>query len=225
MSSDFWPWSLFARLKANPAAPFFKVPEQLGHVEQHSYVKSRHFTSKFRNESVQIDYVFLPSWGALILQTMRMEKILPTSRLLETKPRLRCWLTNDVHLQNHDTNKVWDFVMWCRGASWFCDVSLTMQDLEHMFEFNSNQEINDGPKLAREERKFGEIRSFVANDKMREFAWPWSSSIWNDECSIVLHETMNHENPFVYIWWLDFDFHETNRKNLPPGDPPINIWT
>ena len=68
--------------------------------------------------------------------------------------------------------------MWCRGASWFCDVSLTMQDLERMFSFDSNQEINEhkaedangrqfGRKLAREERKFCEIRSFVANDKMQ----------------------------------------------------------
>ena len=63
-----------------------------------------------------------------------------------------------------------------RRLVWFCDVSLTMQDLEQMFTFDLNKEINEhkaedanglqfGWKLAREERKFGEIRSFVANDK------------------------------------------------------------
>ena len=52
-----------------------------------------------------------------------------------------------------------------------------------MYSSDWNQEINEhkaegangrqfGRKLAREERKFGEIRSFVANDKMREFARP-----------------------------------------------------
>ena len=52
-----------------------------------------------------------------------------------------------------------------------------------MYSLDWNQEINEhkaddangrefGWKLAREERKFGEIRSFVANDKMREFTWP-----------------------------------------------------
>ena len=71
-----------------------------------------------------------------------------------------------------------------------------------MYSFDS-KEINEhkaedanglqfGRKLAREERKFGEISSFVANDKMREFARPWSSSIWKDECSIVLHEILLH---------------------------------
>ena len=69
--------------------------------------------------------------------------------------------------------------MWCRGASWFCNVSLTMQDLEQMFRFDLKK-INEhkakdangfqfGWNLAREEREFGEIRSFVANDKMRDF--------------------------------------------------------
>ena len=69
-----------------------------------------------------------------------------------------------------------------RSLVWFCDVSLTMQDLERMYSFDL-KEINkhkaedaNGPhfgwKLAREERKFGEIRSFVANNKMREFAQP-----------------------------------------------------
>ena len=69
-----------------------------------------------------------------------------------------------------------------RRLVWFCDVSLTMQDLEQMYSFDS-KEINEhkaedanglqfGRKLAREERKFGEISSFVANDKMREFARP-----------------------------------------------------
>ena len=71
-----------------------------------------------------------------------------------------------------------------------------------MYSFDS-KEINEhkaedpnglqfGRKLAREERKFGEIRSFVANDKMGELARPWSSSIWKDECSIVLHEILLH---------------------------------
>ena len=70
-----------------------------------------------------------------------------------------------------------------RRLVWFCDVSLTMQDLEQMYSSDWNKEIpghqaedpNElqfGWKLAREERKFGEIRSFVANDKMREFARP-----------------------------------------------------
>ena len=69
-----------------------------------------------------------------------------------------------------------------RRLVWFCDVSLTMQDLAQMYSFDS-KEINEhkaedpnglqfGRKLAREERKFGEIRSFVANDKMGEFARP-----------------------------------------------------
>jgi len=54
-----------------------------------------------------------------------------------------------------------------------------MQDLEQMYSSDWNKEINEheaedpnelqfGWKLARE----GEIRSFVANDKMREFARP-----------------------------------------------------
>ena len=66
-----------------------------------------------------------------------------------------------------------------RRLVWFCDVSLTMQDLEQMYSSDWNKEINEheaedpnelqfGWKLARE----GEIRSFVANDKMREFARP-----------------------------------------------------
>ena len=70
-----------------------------------------------------------------------------------------------------------------RRLVWFCDVSLTMQDLEEMYSSDWNKGINEhkaqdpnelqfGWKLAREERKFGEIRSFVANDKMREFARP-----------------------------------------------------
>ena len=64
--------------------------------------------------------------------------------------------------------------MWCRGTSCgLCDVSLTMQDLEHMFSFDLDANgLHFGWKLAREERTFGEIRSFVANDKMREFARP-----------------------------------------------------
>ena len=56
-----------------------------------------------------------------------------------------------------------------RRLVWFCDVSLTMQDLEQMFTFDLKAEdangLQFGWKLAREERKFGEIRSFVANDK------------------------------------------------------------
>ena len=55
-----------------------------------------------------------------------------------------------------------------------------MQDLEQIYSCDWNEEINKhkaedangrqfGRKLAREERKFGEIRSFVANDKMQEF--------------------------------------------------------
>ena len=53
-----------------------------------------------------------------------------------------------------------------------------MQDLEQIYSCDWNEEINKhkaedangrqfGRKLAREERKFGEIRSFVANDKMQ----------------------------------------------------------
>ena len=55
-----------------------------------------------------------------------------------------------------------------------------MQGLEQIYSCDWNEEINKhkaedangrqfGRKLAREERKFGEIRSFVANDKMQEF--------------------------------------------------------
>lgn len=55
-----------------------------------------------------------------------------------------------------------------------------MQDLEQMYSSDWNEEINKhkaedangrqfGRTLAREERKFGEMRSFVANDKMQEF--------------------------------------------------------
>ena len=66
----------------------------------------------------------------------------------------------------------------------FVTSALTMQDLEQMYSSEWNQEINEHKAerckwasvwtetCQRKRGSFGEIRSFVANDKMREFARP-----------------------------------------------------
>ena len=144
-----WYWSCFP-CQDKPVETC-KVLEQLGYIEQHSYVMSRHFTSWCICYVLQFfPFAFCDLCDGQLIHTLYHGKIqewIGTDRLrrlailtrfniadneengedagnkellnieaFRDKTPRRCWLTNDVHLQNHDTKKVPGFLMWCCGA-------------------------------------------------------------------------------------------------------------